>query len=137
AAVLMMDGRIAFAASEERFDRVRFSAAFPAGATAAALSSAGVAPKDVDAVAVPWTRSMARGRKALWVATHLPRSLAFLRERPDDLQESRRGYLAAMRSIEARVRAIGIAAPVRRIPHHTAHTASAALVLPGDSGPVM
>jgi carbamoyltransferase len=137
AAALLVDGRIAFAASEERFDRVRFSAAFPSRAIAAALSAAGVGPQDVDAVAVPWTRSMARARKALWVATHLPRSLAFLRERPDDLQESRRGYLAAMRSIERRVREAGIEAPVRRVPHHVAHAASAALVLPGASGPVV
>ena len=137
AAALMVDGRLVFAASEERFDRVRFSAAFPAGAIAAALSSAGVRAQDVDAVAVPWTRSMARVHKAIWVATHLPRAIAFLRERPDDLQESRRGYLAAMRSIERRVRELGIAAPVRRVPHHAAHAASAALVVPSASGPVL
>jgi carbamoyltransferase len=51
AAVLLLGGRVAFAASEERFDRVRHSAAFPARAVGAALRAARLRPEDVDAVA--------------------------------------------------------------------------------------
>ncbi|MGH7163329.1 MAG: carbamoyltransferase N-terminal domain-containing protein, partial [Planctomycetota bacterium] len=36
-AALVVDGRLVFAAEEERYDRVRHSAAFPHGAIAAAL----------------------------------------------------------------------------------------------------
>ena len=137
AAVLLVNGAVAFAASEERFDRVRHSTAFPARAVAEALRATGTDPADVDAVAFPWTRGMARGRKALHVLTHLPRSLAYLREPPDALLPSRAGYLRAMRRLEQDVAALGIAAPVRRVPHHVAHAASAALVLPEATGAVV
>jgi carbamoyltransferase len=132
-----VDGRVAFAASEERFDRVRYSAAFPSRALAAAWEATGVRPDDVQAVAFPWSRGMARGRKALHVLAHLPRSLAYLREAADARTPSRSGYLRAMASLEARVRDAGVAAPVRRVPHHHAHAASAALVLPGGCGAVL
>ncbi len=137
AAVLLADGKPVHAASEERIDRVRHSAAFPAGAIAAALASAGASPADVDLVAFPWTRGMARVRKALHVLAHLPRSRAFLREPPDDLLPDRRGYLEAMSGLVARVRALGMRAPIRRFPHHLAHAASAALALPAARGAVL
>ena len=137
AAVLLVDGRIAFAASEERYDRVRHSAAFPAGAALAAFRAAGIAPKDVDVVAFPWTRGMGRLRKALHVAARFPRSLAFLREPPDTLLPNRTEYLRAMSRLSRDVRALGIGAPIRRIPHHLAHAASAALALPGATGAVL
>jgi carbamoyltransferase len=137
AAVLLVDGRVAFAASEERFDRVRHSAAFPARAAAAALAAAGLSPRDVGVVAFPWTRGMARARKALHVLRGWPHTRAFLREPPDDLLPDRAGYLLAMRGLVGRVRALGIDAPVRRVPHHVAHAASAALVLPGATGAVV
>jgi carbamoyltransferase len=137
AAALLVDGRIAFAASEERYDRVRGSAAFPARAIAEALASVGATPADVSLVAVPWTRGMARARKAWHVLARLPRSVAFLREPPGAGVPTRRGYLAAMRGIERDLEALGVRAPVRRVPHHLAHAASAALVLPGGSGAVL
>ncbi len=137
AAVLLVNGAVAFAASEERFDRVRHSTAFPARAVAEALRATGTDPADVDAVAFPWTRGMARGRKALHVLTHLPRSLAYLREPPDALLPSRAGYLRAMRRLEQDVAALGIAAPVRRVPHHVAHAASACLAAPFDTCAVL
>jgi carbamoyltransferase len=137
AAVLLVGGRVAFAASEERFDRVRHSAAFPRGAIAAALATARLRPEDVDVVAFPWTRGMGRARKALHLLRGLPRSLAYLREPPDELLPDRRGYLRAMRGLEAVVRAEGIAAPVVRVPHHFAHAVSASLALPDRTGAVL
>ncbi len=137
AAVFLADGEVVFASSEERFDRVRFSPAFPVRAIEAGLSHLGAGPADVEAVAFPWARGMARWRKAAYVACRLPRSLAFLREPPDTLLPDRRAYLRAMGSLEARLRAFGIRAPVHRVRHHEAHAASAALVLPGASGAVV
>lgn len=134
AAVFLLDGRIAFAASEERFDRVRFSAGFPARAITAGLSHLRAAPADVDAVAFPWTKGMGRWRKALHLVSRLPRSLAFLREPPDALVGGRTAYLSAMASLERRLVERGIRAPVHRVPHHLAHAASAALVLPDATG---
>jgi carbamoyltransferase len=135
--VLLVDGRVAFASSEERWDRVRQSAAFPARAAAAALLEAGVAPGDVDLVAFPWTRGMGRGRKLAHFLRRLPRSVAFLTQEPGGGVPSRRGYLAAMARLEREVREFGLRAPVRRVPHHLAHAASAALMLPDATGAVL
>ena len=85
AAALCVDGKLVFAAEEERYDRVKHSAAFPKGAIAAALAHAGLSPRDVDAVAFPWRRGMARVKKAVYVLARLPRSLPFLVERPEGL----------------------------------------------------
>lgn len=137
AAVLLVDGEAVFAASEERFDRVRFSPAFPARAIARALAFAGLSPGDVDVVAFPWTRGMARLRKAVHVLRHLPHSLAFFREPPDALLPSRRRYLAEMASLPRRLEEAGLRARVVHVPHHHAHAASAALLLPDASGAVL
>ena len=104
AAVLLVDGEIVFASSQERFDRVRHSAAYPREAAAAALAAAGLVPGDVDAIAFPWTRSMARGRKAWHVLRRLPRSRAYFRDPPDSLLPARAGYLRAMRGLEDQLR---------------------------------
>lgn len=137
AAVLVIDGETVFASSQARYDRRRHSPAFPAEAIAAALAFAGMDPGDVDAIAFPWTRAMGRMAKAWHVLRRLPRSRAFFRDPPDTVVDDRRGYLAAMRSLEGRMRAAGFEAPVHRIPHHMAHAASAALALPGGSGAVL
>lgn len=137
AAVLLADGVPLFAASEERYDRVRHSGAFPRGAIAAALQHAGLRPGDIDLVAFPWTRGMARVRKALHVLRHWPRSRAFLRERPDPALPGRRDYLRAMAGLEQDVRALGIRGPVVRVPHHLAHAASAMLALDDAQAPAV
>jgi carbamoyltransferase len=51
AAALVVDGRIAAAAQEERFTRVKHDPAFPAEAVAYCLREAGLSPADVDYVA--------------------------------------------------------------------------------------
>lgn len=137
AAVFLRDGSVVYAAQEERFDRRRCSPAFPSHAIEAGLAHLGIGPSDIDAVAFPWTRGMGRLRKAAYVGLHVPRSLAFLREPPDELVGTRRGYLKDMGSLERRVREGGIAAAVHRVPHHLAHAASAALSLPSGSGAVL
>lgn len=134
AAALLVDGRLVFAAQQERYDRVRNSPGFPTEAIREALAVTGVAPSDIEGVCFPWTRGMARARKALHVLLHLPRSLAFLKEPPDALLPTRAGYLRAMRSFRHDVRALDIRAKIHRVPHHVAHAASTALVLPDATG---
>jgi carbamoyltransferase len=51
AACLVVDGRVAAAAEEERFSRRKHDSAFPAAAAAYCLAEAGLAGKDLDAVA--------------------------------------------------------------------------------------
>lgn len=130
AAVLLADGVPIFASSEERYDRRRHSAAWPSGAIAGALAHAGVKPRDVGAIAVPWARHMARGRKLLHVLRGLPQTRAYFSDAADATGTERRGYIAAMRSVERVAREAGFRCPVVRVPHHRSHAVSALLALP-------
>ena len=56
------DGRILFAAAEERFSRKKQQAGFPAAALDAALKHAGWTARDVDAVAYPFLDAQAEAR---------------------------------------------------------------------------
>ncbi|MCK6462141.1 MAG: hypothetical protein L6Q95_19835, partial [Planctomycetes bacterium] len=131
AAALLVDGRLVFAAEEERYDRVKHSAAFPRLAIAAALRHAGLSPSDVDRVAFCWRRDMARVRKALYVLRRLPRSLPFLRERPEGLPP-RIAYLRSVRGLRRDLAAIGVTAPVGYVEHHLAHAEQASRFGPSD-----
>ena len=137
AAVLLVDGQPLFAASQERFDRQRHSPAWPAAAIDAALRRAGIGPGQVDAVAFPWTRAMAKWHKAWHVLRRLPRSRAYFAASVDTRLPDRRAYLRAMGGLERRLRGAGFTAPLHRVPHHLAHAASAALALPGGTGAVL
>lgn len=53
-ASLVEDGRVLFAAGEERFDRVKQTSGFPARAIEAALNATGVSPDQIDVVAYPF-----------------------------------------------------------------------------------
>ena len=53
-ATLVEDGRVLFAAAEERFSRIKQHAGFPAKAIQAAFNFTGVDPDEIDAVAYPF-----------------------------------------------------------------------------------
>ncbi len=135
-AALFVDGRLCFAAEEERYDRQKHSAAFPRGAIAAALRHAGLRPDDVQVVAFPWRRDMARLRKALYVLCRLPRSLPFLTERPDGLPP-RLAYLRSIAKLASDLRAEGLTAPVRHVEHHLAHAVQAHRFGPAERAAVL
>ncbi len=137
AAVLLVDGQVAFAASQERFDRLRHSPAFPAEAIHAALEHNGLRASDLDAIAFPWSRAMGRPQKAWHLLRGFPRTLTYLREPPDARLPDRRGYLRRMVRIDRTLARQGLGARLYRIPHHRAHAQSAALLLPEGQGAVL
>ena len=55
-AALMLDGRVVFAAAEERFTRIKKDRSFPRLAIQAALDHGGVRFADLDAIAFGWNR---------------------------------------------------------------------------------
>lgn len=55
-AALLRDGKVIFAAAEERFSRVKKDARFPHLAISAALEYAGIGIDDLDAIAFGWNR---------------------------------------------------------------------------------
>jgi carbamoyltransferase len=133
---LLVDGRLVFAAEEERYDRVKHSAAFPRRALAAALAHAGLGAGEVDRVAFCWKKDMARLRKALYVLARLPRSLPFLRERPAGLPPRLR-YLKDVARLERDLAAAGVTAPVSYVEHHLAHAVQAWRFGPADEAALL
>src|SRR5262245_18530815 len=91
------DGRILYAAAEERFSRVKQHAGFPAQALDAALKHAGWTARDVDAVAYPFLDADGEARL---IAKAVADDAAFQRE---FLAHGREGLEAALREAYARV----------------------------------
>src|SRR6266550_3882892 len=58
-AAVVCDGRLVAAAEEERFNRVKYAAGFPARAVRYCLEEAGVSIAEVDHIAVPAIRGRA------------------------------------------------------------------------------
>jgi len=96
-AAAVEDGRILFAAAEERFSRIKQHAGFPARALDAALAHAGWSPDDVDAVAYPFLDAQAEARLIVKaIADDEAFRGAFLARGEPDLE-------AALRAADARV----------------------------------
>src|ERR1700704_3764249 len=76
-AALVCDGKLIAAVEEERFNRVKYAAGFPASAIRYCLKEAGITLADLDHVAVPRNPYARLGTK-LFYALHMP---SFARER--------------------------------------------------------
>ena len=122
----MCDGQLVAAAEEERFNRVKYAAGFPAAAIRYCLKAAGITLADIDHVAVPrnpWART---GTKLLY-AVRMPR---FVRERAKawaSFASIPEAFAQAFETNPTEIRA-----GFHRVEHHRAHLASAFFVSPFD-----
>jgi carbamoyltransferase len=117
-AAIVCDGRLVAAVEEERFNRVKYAAGFPAQAIRYCLKKAGLTLAEIDHVAVPRNPYARLGRK-IFYALRMP---SFARGRakvllkfqgiPEALAETFAGDLHRIR------------AEFHRIEHHQAHLAS-------------
>ncbi|MFZ0963152.1 MAG: carbamoyltransferase C-terminal domain-containing protein [Terriglobia bacterium] len=130
-AALICDGRLVTAVEEERFNRVKYAAGFPASAVRHCLSEAGLTLKDIDHVAVP-RNPWARLATKLFYAVQMPR---FTLDRYRALKHFRgiQEDLAAAFEVDPKT----IRVPIHRVEHHVAHLASAFLVSPFDRAAVL
>jgi carbamoyltransferase len=132
AAALLCDGQIVAAAEEERFDRVKHSAAFPRHAINWCLAHAGLTQRDVDVVAFysqPW-----RGFGA--PASHFVRGLADGTTAHACMHEL---LPRVQRNLRPSLSAAHLAVSARRvccIEHHLAHAASAFFLSPFDEAAI-
>jgi carbamoyltransferase len=130
-AAVVCDGTLVAAVEEERFNRVKYAAGFPAQAIAYCLREAGLKLEEIDHVAVPRNPYARLGTK-LFYALRMP---SFAR--------SRIGVVAKFTGIrEALARAFDtdpatIAAQFHRIEHHQAHLASTFFVSPFESAALL
>jgi carbamoyltransferase len=130
-AALVCDGTLIAAVEEERFNRVKYAAGFPAAAIRYCLKEAGITLSDIDHVAVP-RNPYARIATKLFYAMRMP---SFARERlrvmskftgiPDALA-------AAFDSDPAKIKAA-----FHRIEHHQAHLASSFFVSPFEEAALL
>jgi carbamoyltransferase len=110
-ASLVEDGRVLFAAGEERFNRVKQTSGFPARAIAAALEATGTDPKEIAHVAYPfleWQQESALIRDAFdaeqnWSRGFVPPNLELLLQEAEQRKPARQGEVHGLSGPEQRV----------------------------------
>ncbi|HWG58359.1 MAG TPA: carbamoyltransferase C-terminal domain-containing protein [Candidatus Acidoferrales bacterium] len=130
-AAILVDGRLIAAVEEERLNRVKYAAGFPARAIQHCLASAGAKLADVDYIAVPRDPRARLGVK-LRYAMRMPR-FAIERVRVLKRFAGIREDLAAAFDADP----LTIRARIQRIEHHAAHLASAFFVSPHERAAVL
>jgi carbamoyltransferase len=123
-AAIVCDGRLVAAVEEERFNRVKYAAGFPAQAIRYCLREAGLELKDIDRVAVPRNPYARLGTK-LFYAMRMP---SFARERMKVLTKFTGIPEALAQAFDADP--ARVTAKFHRVEHHQAHLASAFFVSP-------
>src|SRR6266404_3391366 len=123
-AAIVCDGRLIAAVEEERFNRVKYAAGFPAQAIRYCLKEAGLTLADIDHVAVPRNPYARLGTK-LFYALRMP---SFARERVKVLAKFTGIPEALAAAFDADPKKIE--AKFHRIEHHRAHLASSFFVSP-------
>ena len=130
-AAIVCDGRLVAACEEERFNRVKYAAGFPAQAIRYCLREAGLTVGEVDHVAVPrdpWARL---GTKVLY-SLRMP---SFALERAKVLTKFTGIPEALAQALDTDPKSIR--ARFHRVEHHRAHLASAFFVSPFDRAAVL
>ena len=130
-AAIVCDGRLVAAVEEERFNRVKYAAGFPAQAIAYCLKEAGLKLQEVDHIAVPRNPYARLGTK-LWYAIRMP---SFTRERAKVLARFTGIREALANAFE--MDAAKISGQFHRIEHHQAHLASAFFVSPFEQAAML
>lgn len=138
AAGLVVDGKVVAAVAEERYSRVKNQGGMPRESIRAVLDIAGIEPREVDAVALPW---LAPRRELLLNARNYARNLPFaafsrapLRERGAHLANYTRNIVRdpnwvsgrrLEREITRPLLEMGLADRLCYVDHQAAHVASA------------
>jgi len=130
-AALLVDGRLITAVEEERFNRVKYAAGFPACAIRYCLEEAGLSLREIDHIAIP-RNPWARLPTKLFYAARMPR---FAWDRYRALRKFRglSSELAAACDADPTT----IRARIHRVEHHVAHLASAFFVSPFERAAVL
>jgi carbamoyltransferase len=123
-AAIVCDGRLIAAVEEERFNRVKYAAGFPAHAIRYCLKEAGLTLSEIDHVAVPRNPYARLGTK-LFYALRMP---SFARERVKVLAKFKGIHESLAAAFDTDPKKLG--ATFHRIEHHQAHLASSFFVSP-------
>ena len=138
AAALVADGRIVAAAEEERFVRQKHVTALPVHAMQYCLREAGMALRDVDAIAVPWKYWQVGRRLRLAVTAMLRSTQLFRVKGTRSLERASQEWKELFRlqqELSTRVEP-GAGRPVF-LDHHLCHAASSFLVSPFERAAIL
>src|ERR1700719_4211563 len=130
-AAVVCDGRLVAAVEEERFNRVKYAAGFPAAAIRYCLKEAGLTLADLDHVAVPRNPYARLGTK-LFYALRMP---SFARERAKVITKFTgipKALAGAFDSDPAKIKS-----KFHRVEHHQAHLASTFFVSPFEQAALL
>jgi carbamoyltransferase len=132
AAALMIDGELVAAAEEERFSRIKHCAGFPSQATAWCLADAGLAPRDLDHVAIGRDPRANFGPKLRRMLRTSPGCIRTGIENAAKVRNVGGDLTAALGAARGEVRAT-----FHNVEHHQAHSASAFFVSPFEDAAIM
>jgi len=121
-AAIVQDGEVVFAIAEERLNRVKHYAGFPALAVKACLDAVGARIADVDHVAVGQDSDANLAKKVQYAMANPAKILNFIRLR------QRKQAMRDVRSLLAKALDVDVTVPrfqEHHIEHHIAHIASA------------
>src|SRR5713226_8922258 len=130
-AALVCDGKLVAAVEEERFNRVKYAAGFPAAAIRYCLKEAGITLADLDHVAVPRNPYARLGTK-LFYALRMP---SFARERAKVITKFTGIPTALAGAFDADP--AKIKSKFHRVEHHQAHLASTFFVSPFENAALL
>jgi len=130
-AALVCDGKLVAAVEEERFNRVKYAAGFPAEAIRYCLKEAGITLADLDHVAVPRNPYARLGTK-LFYALRMP---SFARERARVISKFTGIPTALAWAFDSDPKKL--VAKFHRIEHHQAHLASTLFVSPFENAALL
>ncbi len=130
-AALVCDGKLIAAVEEERFNRVKYAAGFPAAAIRYCLKEAGITLSDIDHVAVP-RNPYARLATKLFYAVRMP---SFARERAKVISKFTGIPSALAWAFDSDPS--NLKATFHRIEHHQAHLASSYFVSPFEEAALL
>ena len=133
-AALVVDGQLVAAVEEERFNRIKHWAGFPAESIRWCLHEGGVLAEELDHVAISFNPRANFGRRLAFVATQRP-SLSAITDRL-----RRQGKTLGLE--EQFAQAVGLPigggrAKFHRIEHHQTHVAAGFLISPFDEAAVL
>jgi carbamoyltransferase len=133
-AALVVDGQLVAAIEEERFNRVKHWAGFPAESIRYCLDVAGVAATDLDHVAISFNPRANAFRRLGFVARHRPRFGAIVDrlKRQGKTLSLERQFAEAVNTPLAELKAA-----FHRIEHHQTHVAAGFLISPFDEAAVL
>ncbi len=133
-AALVVDGKLVAAVEEERFNRIKHWAGFPAESIRYCLQVAGLEIGDVEHVSISFNPSANLGKRLAYVATHRPSVTAIL----DRLKRQGKTLgLEEQLATATKTERLSITAQIHRIEHHQTHIAAGFLISPFDEAAVL